>query len=379
MSKKESESSQSQAEPRIVVGASDVLEEKYIHRLQSYLADYGLPIVYPRDRATIDLGLHLFNPKDDSTQHRTLSGVRVWMQCKSLKKTTLTQEAADATGKIPVAGLSTEHVKFWYLASEPVYLVVYVESLDAFFARDTRQLVDEQLRPSSPNDITRHRTVTLTLSTNDTLEKVPAAMLKHQSMRIDGTQFRGMPLNHSFDPLRTTFKPTSPETFRNIVTDLLDAHNLRTEQVITAEGLFDRDIGDISILRGTLNSRYEWTSPLFTEYGYDGESNFRVESAPISAQGEVVVLVHSDIKDNPRQTAKLDEQVEGWRGSGVTAALVFYNGDSTPSIGAWRSSLGGLCAVPQGIDSLSFNILTNPSLYLKYMYELEPKVTNRVP
>jgi hypothetical protein len=49
------------------------------------------------------------------------------------------------------------------------------------------------------------------------------------------------------------------------------------------------------------------------------------------------------------------------------------------SIGAWRSSLDGLCTVPQGIDSLSFNILTRPSLYVKYVYELDVKIANTIP
>jgi hypothetical protein len=69
------------------------------------------------------------------------------------------------------------------------------------------------------------------------------------------------------------------------VSDLLDARHFKSKQEIAARGLFDRNIGAISIIRGTLNSRYEWTSPLFTEYGHDGESDFRLESATVSAHG----------------------------------------------------------------------------------------------
>lgn len=360
--------------PGIIIGQSDVLEEKYIYRLQSHLADYGLPIIYPKDRATIDLGIHLFSQEHSDTGDRTLSDTRIWMQCKSLRATTLTREVVNATGKIPVSGLVTEHVKFWYLATEAVYLVVYVESLDAFFARDIRQLIDEQVHPASPHELTRHRTITLTLTISDTLEKMCIEMSKHRSMRIDGAQFRGSPLNHSFDPLRTIFKPTQPQTFRNIVTDLLAENHFEPEGEVDIEGLFDRVIGQVLILRGVLNYRYEWTSPLFTEYGHDGQSNFRTESPTMSIQGRVVVVVHSLIENNPRRTKELDEQVRLWQELDIDAALVFYNGDSLPTIGAWRSALGGLCLMPQGIDSLSYNILTRPSLYRKYMYDLDPRV-----
>ena len=203
-------------------------------------------------------------------------------------------------------------------------------------------------------------------------------MHNHASMRTDGAQFRGVPLNHSFDPLRTTFKPTKPKAFRHIVTDLLDAHRFRPEETIGVSALFDTDIGTISVCRGTLNSRYEWTSPLFTEYGHDGISGFREESGTLSAHGKVVVITHSEVMGYPRRTPYLDERIDAWRDSGVTAVLVFYNGDSMRSIGAWRSSLGGLCSVPQGIDSISFNILTRPALYLNYMHELDVKTANRM-
>jgi hypothetical protein len=36
------------------------------------------------------------------------------------------------------------HLRFWYAAPEPVYLVVYVESVDLFIAEDVRDIVDRQ-------------------------------------------------------------------------------------------------------------------------------------------------------------------------------------------------------------------------------------------
>jgi hypothetical protein len=278
----------------------------------------------------------------------------------------------ERTGIVAVPNISTEHVHFWYLADQPVYLVAYVESVEAFFAKDVRQLVDEQIRPRTPADITRTHTVTLKLTVNDTLDKMCRDMLGHRSMRIDGAQFRGIPLSHSFDPLRTTFKQTSPEMFRDIVDDVLKAHHFRSEELIDVQGLFDRDIGDVSIKRGILYSRYEWTSPWFTEYGHDGRSGYRIESEPLSAQGKVAVIVHAQVDDHPRPTDLLKSRIRTWLEDDDVTALVFYNDDAKSLMGSWRSSFDGICSVPQGIDSLSFNILTMPSLYMKYMYELEP-------
>ena len=106
MSEQGSESKR-QAAPKLTVGAYDVLEEKYTYRLRAYLADYGLPIIYPKDRAGLDLGLHIFNPRSEGTQDRTLSGTRVWMQCKSLSAMTRKDNVVKASGKISVAGLPT--------------------------------------------------------------------------------------------------------------------------------------------------------------------------------------------------------------------------------------------------------------------------------
>ena len=48
-------------------------------------------------------------------------------------------EAKHVTVKVGV-----EHLKFWFAAPEPVYLVVYVEAVDTFVGVDVRELVERE-------------------------------------------------------------------------------------------------------------------------------------------------------------------------------------------------------------------------------------------
>lgn len=42
--------------------------------------------------------------------------------------------------------VAVDHLKFWYAAPEPVYLVAYDESVDTFIGIDVRHLVEDEWR-----------------------------------------------------------------------------------------------------------------------------------------------------------------------------------------------------------------------------------------
>jgi Domain of unknown function (DUF4365) len=121
-------------------GESDVFEAVYIAKLKALLAPHGLVLDYDRDRAAIDTGLHLFL---EGTGARKTSQVRVWFQAKGKMAATLPLEDYQAAQTV-VVRVKVDHLRFWFAAPEPVYLVVYVESADEFLAEDVRDLVERQ-------------------------------------------------------------------------------------------------------------------------------------------------------------------------------------------------------------------------------------------
>lgn len=366
------------------VGKTDDFEERYTAKLWSLMAGQGLRIEYNKDFAALDLGFHLYartsdgEIETDERGDKKVSNVRIWMQCKGLQATSLTRDVAEEQGYALVKGLKTDHVAYWYAAPEPVYLVVYVEALDIFLAEDVRELVDRQLANTSLRDLAAsQKTVTLRLPLASTLDVALAAMPQHRSIRVDGPQFRGRPLGHNLDPLRSEMNELPPEIFRQMVDDLLAAHEFSTSENIDASRIFASAVGELSVRTGTLLLTYEWTSPLFTEYGFDEGSSFRIESPPMHAQGEVVVIVHSRVEGRPTETAELTNAIAEWQERGVKQVLVFINQSDQPKIiGSWRVVLAPLCQVPQGMGSITFNVLTTTSVYLKYFDQLSWRTRN---
>ena len=64
-------------------------------------------------------------------------------------------------------------------------------------------------------------TMTLRIPKSMTLDIALAHMPSHRSMRIDGPAFRGRPLGHNFDPLRSELNPMLPTEFVELVDGLL--------------------------------------------------------------------------------------------------------------------------------------------------------------
>ena len=132
------------------MGEHDELENRYLPRFETMLSESGVVVEYRRDRAGIDTGLHLFAREEKTTKNkhdkrpywRALAG-RVWFQLKGVHASTMSadefHEAKHVTVKVGV-----EHLKFWFAAPEPVYLVVYVEAVDTFVGVDVRELVERE-------------------------------------------------------------------------------------------------------------------------------------------------------------------------------------------------------------------------------------------
>lgn len=360
------------------VGRHDVFESSYRNRLKALLAPHGQLVEYAEDRATLDLGLHLYTSEHGGNAR--ISNVRVWFQCKGIQSKSLSAADIRAVKEIRVGNLPVDHVQFWYGSPEPVYLCVYLEAIDAFIAQDVRDLVDAVggMAGLKTREKAGQKTMTLNLATAASLETALAAMPRHRSLRIDGPSFRGRPLGHRYDPLRSILAAPSADDFSEIVHALLNAHEFKRERDVPLGRAFGGHIGSVSAVLGTLNLTYEWTSPLETEFGVGEGTDFQIESPPRHAQGRVLVVVHSDVLAAPKSTAETAAIIEGLAGEGITEKLVFFNAPEGKSeiLGAWMHALGTLGHFPQGLGSLAFNLLTATNVYLDFMDRLEWSLVN---
>jgi hypothetical protein len=348
-----------------VVGTQDRFEQRYTNRLKDLLSEHGQFLHYEKDRAALDLGLHLYDPNAGAG---VVGQVRVWFQLKGITESRLDAEELLTAETVAVTGLSTDHIKYWFAHPEPVYLVVFVEALDTFLAADIRDLVEPRGGLRWLNELDDQKTATLHVPLSASLDVALTQMPRHRSMRLDGPLFRGRPLGHRLDPMRCELDPLAPGDFNELATRLLAAHEFVSHREIDPS-LFG-DIGTVRAAVGRLYLTYEWTSPLFTEFGFDEDSDFRIESQPFFAHGDVLVVVHSEVTAAPRSSDALTGLVAELRSAGVEQALVMINGSEGGQpilFGGWRMALRPLVNVPQGLGSVAFSLLTATSVYFEFL------------
>ena len=75
------------------VPSQDEFEDRYTAKLREMLAGHGIIVQYERDRAGIDLGLHL--EKTDATGAKKVTTAKVWFQLKGVHSATLPLQAFD--------------------------------------------------------------------------------------------------------------------------------------------------------------------------------------------------------------------------------------------------------------------------------------------
>ncbi|NQX14994.1 DUF4365 domain-containing protein [Rathayibacter sp. VKM Ac-2857] len=350
-------------------------------KFEALLSQSGVIVGYRRDRAGIDTGLHLFARGEKSTKKgddqpfwHALAG-RVWFQLKGVHAATLSADAVDNSDHVAVS-VGVEHLKFWFAAPEPVYLVVYVESIDTFIGIDVRELVEREWQQTFYASM-RHRTGDVTVHVPTTaimnLARI-TALVNHQSMRIDGPAFRGRPLGHRIDPLRSVLAHPPTEVWGEIVTRILRAHDFR-------EASRDQ-VGELTVIRGTLAQMLLWQSPAFAEYGYRySPDEVRDEPAPEQAFGDVYVVL-----DSAQDRGAFDEEEAQAVSDMVMAAvadnvtvLVFFRGfDLSSSGGLWRSAMRALAmdgchpgSHQLGLEALSYLVLTATLVYVELAPDLD--------
>jgi hypothetical protein len=359
------------------VGGPDQFEREYMTKLKALLVPHGQLVAYESDRAALDLGLHLYSRA--TSVESLLSHVRIWFQAKGIRTSTLAADAVADADSVAISDLRIDHLLYWFAHPEPVYLVLYVEAIDEFFAEDVRYLIEQRGGLPWLKALEQaQKTTTLHMPTSATLEQALRGMPRHRTLRLDGPDFRGRPLGHRFDPLRSELSPMAPQDFSQLIARLLEAHEFRQTREIDLSGILGPQLGELRAMVGRVYLTYEWTSPLFTEFGFGPGSDFRIEAPPNFAHGDVLVVIHSEPASRPKRNDAIIRLIRELRQEGVERALVFFNapeGDGA-LFGSWRHTLDPLADTPQGLGSLAFNVLTATSVYLEFLDRINLSLAN---
>lgn len=360
-------------------------EREYIKKFESKAARYGIGVEYEEDRAALDWGLHLTIPGNSSFE--TVTPMRVWFQFKGQSLKTLTREEFDESSHI-TESIKIDHLRQWYRYAEPVYLAVYVEAVDEFYAVDINRLVDENWGDSVFKDETfvkkagkaRPDTVSIKIPKTELVdEQFWARLLDHRSMRTDGASYRGVPLPHMHDIRSTIPLRMDPSLYAAIVNDILSAHRYTPKATHDPYQLYpgSKEAGDsITLTTGIMLDPYELI-PYMTSEIVPDEEGFRVEGSTHKIQGPCAVLVHSHVLSRPDK-GMLKELAAVLEKQGIKRLLVFVNHYflGEPLTGekayncfpAYSAAMGGteVRCIPQHLEDLGRNILLATNIYMKY-------------
>lgn len=347
-----------------LIGDDDQFESEYMAALKVLLTRHGNPLTYEKDRNALDAGLHLWAT---SQAGRAASQVRVWFQAKGKRASTLTLAAFRSSEDVQVR-VTVDHLRFWYASPEPVYLVVYIESANEFIAEDVRDIVERQWPTGNfYAAVESQKEVTVRVKSAVLDDERLDGMLVHRSMRIDGPSFRGRPLGHGFDPLRSQIEACEPDLFLRIVERLLQVHDFR-EREREAMGTH------LEVREGRLYETLEWQSPAFAEYGVGPRDDFRGEPSVESIHGPALIVLDSEpnrVRLSESERAGVERAVSGE----PAAVAVIYNGrELSSSGGLWRGTMRDL-GVASSVDILGLESVTSLLLVATLVYlEFAPQI-----
>jgi hypothetical protein len=366
-------------------------ERKYTKKFEERAAEHGIGVEYEEDRAALDYGLHLTVPGDDGDSLEGVTNTRVWFQFKGQGRKTLTREQFDGGSDI-AESVEIEHLRQWYRYPEPVYLTVYVEAVDDFFAVDVKQLVEERWGDSIFKDETfketkgrkgraRQKKVTIRIPKTARVEEQFWGRLRaHRSMRIDGSAYRGAPLAHAYDfRLRTPLR-MEPALYADVVGDLLAAHDYRVKSSIDPYPLYPGSdaAGDVlTLTSGVMYDPYEFI-PYMTRELLPDEEGFREEGQVFKVHGRCAVLIHSNVVSRP-DADRIRVLAEALEKEGIKNLLVFVNHfmlgqpiadergyNCFPEYSQGTAGTDVFC-IPQHLEDIGRNILLATTVYTKHM------------
>lgn len=173
------------------IGQNDKFERLYLAKFRAIGAQFGEFVEYERDRAGRDIGLHFVSQKSDGGE--IVDPSLVWFQIKGVQTETLSVEEFEASEHLSIR-LDTQHLRFWYIAPEPTYLALYVESKDTFFILN----IQKHIKDKFADEILtiRKNTLTIHMSKESVLDAQAFLLIKRdrsiaswQSRIAEGSEF----------------------------------------------------------------------------------------------------------------------------------------------------------------------------------------------
>ena len=369
----------------------DESEQVYLAKFTEQAAAHGIAINYALDRAALDLGVHLTAPM--SSKMKGVTAYRVWFQFKGKATESLTSEALEKKDSISQS-VEVEHLRQWYRYSEAVYVVVYVGSVDKFFAVDIQKLISERWGDRVFKDETFSKadgetadyvTIHLDKSKNEVNEEFWDSLSKHRSMRIDLGSYQGKPLGHSRDVQSGLLQMMEPSLFEDTIGQLLVGYKFRPSAIANDISPIYPDAataGDkVTLVIGKLFEPFQYDLYLTREILPD-ETGFREDGQQFRAHGLCAVIIHSDAKSRP-DPAGIVELGRFLKSNGIEKLLVFVNHYMT-SVSKWDGQVPYNCfpefrtvftetgveAVPLHLEDLGKTILLATNVYLTFREDI---------
>lgn len=157
------------------IGKNDRFERIYMAQFRAMAAQFGEFVEYERDRAGRDIGLHFVSQKADGGE--IVAPALVWFQMKGVQADTLSADEFEVLEHLPLS-LDVGHLRFWYIAPEPTYLALYIESVDRFFVLNIQRYVSENFG----DDVLTldQKTLTIHVQKESILDDQAFRLIKHR-------------------------------------------------------------------------------------------------------------------------------------------------------------------------------------------------------
>ena len=352
-------------------GKEDHFEDQYTEKFRSTIRSRGIFLNYEKDRAGIDLGIHLYEPQCGN--ELSVSTTRIWFQLKGIHTSTKSKEKLlkDCYAKV---SMSIEYLKYYYVMSEPVFLVVYLEALDTFIYASLRDIVDDQLggvRFFSTKKSQKRISLMIPVTSCFT-DTFWTECSSYKSINIRPPLFRGRSLGHKLDPLRCSLDKLDSGVFLSMMNDLLDSHGYSVITELPITGLFSSPVGNRRLTIGCLFQTWEWSWHLSHEICEDEETGFRHEGKIFQKQGTCGVLVDGDAESCPDRK-HLRELITKLASNEIDELLVFANTHDSRYFGTFFSEVRGstIKCLPQLLSDIPYNLLQNQIVFKKYIDKLK--------
>ena len=125
----------------LIIGQNDKFERLYMEKFRGLAVKFGEFVEYRRDRAGRDIGLHFVSNKAKGGE--IVDPSLVWFQMKGVQTTSFSEREFNACQNLTVP-LKVAHLRFWHIAPEPTYLVLYIEAIDEFFILNIQEYIREK-------------------------------------------------------------------------------------------------------------------------------------------------------------------------------------------------------------------------------------------